>query len=122
MVRKIQKGDPRILDLGKRYMGEYSGRRVSSQRKVKKVRRRIPGRRLDGNSEKRLRLNSIRMVVCLASIPVVIALKLLFPSGAQTVSDYLTGGLITKKLHSTWTCNFRRGKIIEVIRYLIRCI
>jgi murein DD-endopeptidase MepM/ murein hydrolase activator NlpD len=84
---------------------------------VKKVRRRIPGRRLDGNSEKRLRLNSIRMVVCLASIPVVIALKLLFPSGAQTVSDYLTGGLDYKEAFTALGHAISgEEKIIEVIR------
>ena len=92
-VSKIWKGDSRSLGQGASIMGGYIGRRVSSRRKVNSVRKRTLARRVQEKSVTRHRLNAIRMAVCLASIPILLAVKLLFPTGAQTASDYLANGL-----------------------------
>ena len=106
---------------GSSMMGGYTGRRVSSRRKASSVRKRTPARRIQGRIQEKSfdssRLNSIRMAVCLATIPILLAIKLLFPSSAQSVSDYLAGGLDYRAAFTALGHAITgEEKIIEVIR------
>lgn len=74
-------------------MGVYTGRRVTPRRKVNTSRKKLEARRLQEKSALRHRVNSLRMVVCISAIPILLAVKFFFPTGAQTVSECLTGGL-----------------------------
>ena len=63
--------------------------RAERQHRSQKGRRKAPQEK----SELRHRVNSLRMIVCLSAIPILLAIKFLFPAGARAVSDHLAGGL-----------------------------
>jgi len=97
-------------------MNVQAGRRAMPRRRLYSGRS-GGAKRLREKSERKLQQSVVKLVICLSAFLVLLALKFIFPSGAEAVSRHLASGLDCKAAFSAIGKAITSGEnIIEVFK------
>jgi hypothetical protein len=98
-------------------MNVRPGRRLVPRRKIHVSRTRGGAKRLRETDERKYRRNTVKMLVSLAVFMLLLAVKFLFPAGAEAVSKYISGGLDYRAAFSALGKAITSGEnILEVFK------